>query len=129
MRLIQLIAISMFIVSHALAAETHQAPINQNALYTLVDKTATPAPGLQHPPMSEQVQSSYGCFLTGSAGMAAAVAFGGENLANLIAGGIVAPLNPAVLAIGLLGVVFASFCTVGQALTPMALDLVSRLGG
>lgn len=129
MRLIYAIAVSTCIMGHAFAGETHQAAHTQDALDAMAEKTGTPAPRLPPAPMSEQVQSSYGCFLTGSAGTVAAVSFGAENLVNVVAGGIVAPANPAVLAIGLLGVVFASFCTVGQALTPMALDIATRLEG
>lgn len=71
--------------------------------------------------MPEEVKQSIGCVVTGTAGVAAAVAAGGENLINIIAGGIVVPQNRAVLYIGLAGVVFASFCAVGQALTPIYL--------
>lgn len=75
--------------------------------------------------MPPEVQQSLGCAITGSAGTAAAVLAGGENLVNIIAGGVVMPQNRAVLYIGLVGVVFASFCAIGQALTPLYLYSVS----
>jgi hypothetical protein len=71
--------------------------------------------------MPDDVKQSIGCVIAGTAGVAGAVAAGGENLINLIAGGLVAPQNRAVLYIGLAGVVFASFCAMGQALTPVYL--------
>jgi len=74
--------------------------------------------------MSEDVVQSVSCVVTGTAATAAAIAAGGENLVNVIAGGAVAPANRAILYIGLVGVVFASFCQIGQALTPLLLYLM-----
>ncbi|MBM3549335.1 MAG: hypothetical protein FJX54_20555 [Alphaproteobacteria bacterium] len=68
---------------------------------------------------SDTVKQSIGCVVGGAAGTSAAILAGGENLVNIIAGGVVVPANPVVLSIGLFGVVFASFCAVGQALTPL----------
>lgn len=68
---------------------------------------------------SDTVRQSMGCLVTGSAGTTAALFAGGENLVNVIAGGVVSAANPVVLYVGLFGVVFASFCAVGQALTPL----------
>jgi hypothetical protein len=77
-----------------------------------------PAPETE---LSPEVQQSLGCAITGTVGTGAAIIAGGENLVNIIAGGVVAPANKAVLYIGLVGVVFASFCAIGQALTPLYL--------
>jgi hypothetical protein len=77
------------------------------------------------PELPPEVQQSLGCAIAGSAGTAAAVFAGGENLVNIIAGGVVMPQNRAVLYIGLVGVVFASFCAIGQALTPLYLYSVA----
>lgn len=71
-----------------------------------------------------EVKQSIGCLVTGSIGTVGAVVAGGENLVNIIAGGVVAPQNRAVLYIGIVGVVFASFCAIGQALTPLYLHMV-----
>ena len=127
MRLPLAIMVSVSLCTPAFSAENRHAAVGQEIFEALSDKTSLSAPRLPKPPMSEQVMASYGCFFTGAAGTAGAVTFGAENLANLIAGGIVAPANVAILTIGVLGVVFASFCTVGQALTPMAVDLSERL--
>lgn len=84
--------------------------------------SARMAPVSSHAPehaMPEEVKQSIGCLLTGTVGVIGAAAAGGENLINIIAGGVVVPQNRAVLYIGLAGVVFASFCAVGQALTPV----------
>lgn len=74
--------------------------------------------------MSDATKQSIGCVLTGSGGTALAVWAGGENLVNVIAGGMVVPANAVVLYTGLVGVVFASFCAIGQALTPLYMHLV-----
>ena len=71
---------------------------------------------------SDTVKQSMGCLISGSTGTVVALLAGGENLVNIIAGGIVAPANPMVLYVGLVGVVFTSFCAVGQALTPLYLQ-------
>lgn len=73
---------------------------------------------------SDTVRQSMGCLVTGSAGTTAALFAGGENLVNVIAGGVVSAANPVVLYVGLFGVVFASFCAVGQALTPLYIQYV-----
>ena len=71
---------------------------------------------------SDTAKQSMGCLVGGTAGTTAAMIAGGENLVNVIAGGIVAPANPIALYVGLFGVVFASFCAVGQALTPLYIE-------
>ena len=76
--------------------------------------------------LSMEVRKSFGCLATGTGGTLAAIGFGPENLVNLVSGGIVTPANSAVLAIGVVGVVFASFCTVGESLTPSVLYFTDR---
>lgn len=71
--------------------------------------------------MPQDVTAAWGCVFAGSAGTIAAMAANSENLLNVVAGGIVSPANPAVLYIGLAGVVFTSFCSLGQSLTPLYL--------
>lgn len=68
---------------------------------------------------SDTVRQSMGCLVSGTGGTVAAMIAGGENLVNVIAGGVVSASNPVVLYTGLFGVVFASFCAIGQALTPL----------
>jgi hypothetical protein len=86
---------------------------------------AQPAPAADPEP-SMEVMKSFGCLATGTTGTLAAIGFGPENLVNLVSGGIVTPSNSAVLAIGVVGVVFASFCTVGESLTPSVLYMMDR---
>lgn len=86
---------------------------------------AQPAPAADPEP-SMEVMKSFGCLATGTTGTLAAIGFGPENLVNLVSGGIVTPANSAVLAIGVVGVVFASFCTVGESLTPSVLYMMDR---
>ena len=75
------------------------------------------------PPQSvpQDVKAAWGCVLTGTVATAAAMLGDAENLLNVVAGGIVAPASPSVLYLGLAGVVFTSFCTLGQQLTPLYL--------
>jgi hypothetical protein len=67
----------------------------------------------------EDLRSAYACLIGGSTALAASIAVGGENLTNLIAGGVVVPQNQAVLYIALVGVVFAAFCSISQSLLPI----------
>lgn len=71
------------------------------------------------PDAPEDVKTAWGCVIGGTVGTGVTLAAGAENLINVIAGGLVAPASPAVLAIGLAGVVFGTFCTLGQAITPI----------
>ncbi len=74
-----------------------------------------------HSEMSPEVKQSVGCLISGTVATIGSLALGGENLVNLIAGGVVLPQNRAVLYVGIVGVVFASFCALGQAVTPLYL--------
>lgn len=76
------------------------------------------------PDAPENVKTAWGCVIGGTVGTGVAMAANAENLINVIAGGIVAPASPAVLAIGLAGVVFGTFCTLGQAMTPLYLHYI-----
>jgi hypothetical protein len=70
--------------------------------------------------------NSLGCIVGGATGLGAALAIGGINVSNLIAGGLVPAANPAALYASLFGVVFATFCAVGQAVTPFAVYTYRR---
>ena len=76
----------------------------------------------------DSVKQSMGCLIGGTTGTAVALLAGGRNVMNVIAGGGLVPANPAVLYIGIVGVVFASFCAIGQALTPLYLHYVDGPG-
>ena len=76
---------------------------------------------------SDSVKQSMGCLIGGSTGTGLAILAGGENLVNIIAGGIVPAGNPLALYVGVAGVVFASFCAVGQALTPLFLEYATEV--
>lgn len=64
---------------------------------------------------------SLGCIVGGTAGTALSMTAGGMNVVNLIAGGLVPAASPVAMFVAVGGVVFASFCSVGQALTPAVL--------
>lgn len=76
--------------------------------------------------MDDSVKQSAGCLISGVFGTSLALYAGAENLVNVIAGGVVASANPMVLYTGIFGVVFASFCAIGQALTPLYLHYVDN---
>jgi len=78
-------------------------------------------PKLPPQAVPQEVKAAWGCVISGTAATVAAMAGNAENLINVVAGGIVTPANPAVLYLGLAGVVFTSFCTLGQQLTPLYL--------
>jgi hypothetical protein len=82
-----------------------------------------PAPDLSTPEngLSDDVKEAIGCAAVGSVATVAAVAVGGQNLVNIIAGGVVAPANPGVLYLGLVGVIFAAFCGIAKNLMPIYL--------
>lgn len=76
-------------------------------------------PKLPPQAVPQEVTAAWGCVLMGTAGTVAALTANSVNLLNVVAGGVVTPANPAVLYLGLAGVVFTSFCTLGQQLTPL----------
>ena len=73
-----------------------------------------------------EVRQSLGCLATGTAGTLLALGVGAENLVNMISGGVVLPVNSGALAVGIAGVVFAGFCTIGESLTPGVLHLMEH---
>ncbi|CAK0747976.1 membrane hypothetical protein [Gammaproteobacteria bacterium] len=93
---------------------------------TLSDSPDSPGAGAEV--MSPEVKASFGCMLLGTTATVATAMIGAENLVNLVAGGAVAPSNSAVLVIGVVGVVFSSFCTIGQVLTPSVLYMINKMG-
>lgn len=98
------------------------APAAHAQTYDQTDpQLATPLIPPKLPPQAvpQEVTAAWACVLMGTAGTTAAVASNSVNLLNVVAGGIVTPANPAVLYLGLAGVVFTSFCTLGQQLAPL----------
>ena len=71
--------------------------------------------------MSLGVKQAIACLGVGTAATAGAIAADAVNLTNLIAGGLVPVANLGVLYLGLIGVVFASYCAIGSALAPIYL--------
>lgn len=85
-----------------------------------------PAPQPGHPDAAagggiSEYDLSVGCIVGGTTGTALSISAGGMNVVNLIAGGLVPAASPVAMWVALGGVVFASFCSVGQALTPAAM--------
>jgi hypothetical protein len=85
-----------------------------------------PPPVARSAPINDAERQSLGCLIAGTAGLGVALTADGVNIINVIAGGVVNPANQLVLYTSLVGVVFASFCAVGQALTPAALMFYER---
>lgn len=103
----------------AFGASTVVMPVSSVKAQELASPMIPPKPsGVKTP---DNVVAAWGCVLFGTGGTVAALAANSENLLNVVAGGIVTPANPAVLYIGLAGVVFTTFCSLGQQLTPLYL--------
>lgn len=83
----------------------------------LASPMVPPKPGVST--MPPEVRGAWGCVLAGTAGTTVALSADSVNLLNVVAGGIVLPNNPTVLYLGLAGVVFTTFCTLGQQLAPL----------
>ena len=77
--------------------------------------TAPPAPAES----DRDFHGSVGCVVAGTVGTTIAGLGGGLNTVNLIGGGIVSAINPVTFYVSLMGVVFVSFCQLGQALAPL----------
>jgi hypothetical protein len=101
-----------------LAAMPSIAPRDQPILPA---QAPAPDPSTPENGLPEDVKVAIACAAVGSVATAAAVAVGAENLTNLIAGGVVAPASPAVLYLGLVGVIFAAFCGIAENLMPIYL--------
>lgn len=67
------------------------------------------------PKMSMEAQKSFACLAAGTAGTVAA-----------LSAGVVLPATSAAVTFGILGVVFAGFCNVGESLAPAVLYLVDH---
>jgi hypothetical protein len=91
---------------------------------------AAPAAAAGGPPPAErysqtQIETSYGCAILGGAAAALALTIGPGSILGVVTGS--AAGGSPLAAAGLTGITFGSFCLVGQAATPMALDLADRL--
>lgn len=81
----------------------------------------SPAPAGAEAQLDPSVAQAMGCVLAGSLGTGVAIGAGSENVVNIVAGGLVTPINQVALYTALAGVVFGAFCSVGQAITPLYL--------
>jgi len=93
----------IFFVIFLLAMETGLNPVRAHKNSAPTDTGALVADAPNTESMPENVKECFGCFIAGSLATATTAAIGAENLVNLVAGGIV-------------GVVFSSFCVIGQGL-------------
>lgn len=88
--------------------------------FSLPDRSPAPAVPSGAPVVTEY-DLSLGCIVGGISGTGLSLAAGGINVVNLIAGGLVPAASPVAAYLALGGVVFASFCAVGQAVTPVVM--------
>lgn len=75
-------------------------------------------------PVPDDVRTAWGCVTGGTIGTVTALMVSPVNLLNVVAGGVVSPANTGVLAVGLAGVVFATFCALGESLTPLYIHYI-----
>src|SRR5205823_10581695 len=76
-------------------------------------------------PPTPAVTQALGCLIAGSVGTGVAALAGINNVVNVMAGGQVIASSNLALYTAVAGVIFGTFCAVGQALTPLYL-VVSR---
>lgn len=89
------------------------------------DGSPSPAPVPQaEPDMDPVLSQAIGCLIAGSLATGATIAAGSENVVAVLVGGRVVADNAITFSTALLGVVFGTFCGVGQALTPIYLHLI-----
>ena len=72
------------------------------------------------------VAQAIGCVIVGTTATTLALAAGSENVVNIISGGLVTPTNQVALYTAMVGVVFGTFCAVGQALTPLYMHIMTK---
>ena len=75
-------------------------------------------------PPNPALAHAVGCVIAGSVGTGVAAMAGTKNVVNIIAGGHVFPASHLALYTAVVGVIFGTFCAVGQALTPLYLYAV-----
>jgi hypothetical protein len=96
-----------------------------------IERTSSPRPnansspdgdeGMAGEPVNPAVAHALGCLIAGSVGTGVAALAGTGNVVQIIAGGHVAPASQLALYTAVVGVIFGTFCAVGQALTPLYL--------
>jgi len=74
-------------------------------------------------PTNPAVAHALGCLIAGSVGTGIAAMAGTRNVVHIIAGGHVMPASQLALYTAVVGVIFGTFCAVGQALTPLYLHV------
>src|SRR5262249_4308035 len=98
-----------------------------------VERTSAPRPntnsspdgdeGASAEPVNPAVAHALGCLIAGSVGTGVAALAGTRNVVQIIAGGHVVPASQLALYTAVVGVIFGTFCAVGQALTPLYLHV------
>lgn len=111
-------------VSDPAALPWRYAVLDRNVRTASIDPQTPTAPAAK-PGGDSDFNGAVGCVVTGTLGTTVAALGGGLNTINLIGGGIVGAINPVTFYVSLVGVVFISFCQLGQALTPLYLHLTA----
>lgn len=114
-------------------------PLDALGVESLVARSASHAVYVEHAAMQRPTQGddsaanepsnpalahAIGCLAVGTVGTSIAALAGTKNVVNILAGGHVVPASQLALYTAVVGVVFGTFCAVGQALTPLYLHLV-----
>ena len=111
-------------VSDPAALPWRYAVLDRNVRTASIDPQTPTAPASK-PAADSDFNGAVGCVVTGTVGTTIAALGGGLNTINLIGGGIVGAINPVTFYVSLVGVVFISFCQLGQALTPLYLHMTA----
>ncbi|CAK0746475.1 conserved membrane hypothetical protein [Gammaproteobacteria bacterium] len=92
-------------------------------------ESAAPQDTALFTPMSDAEAMGAGCFVAGSASLAAAYALGPTELMMLATGAVIVPSSSSLLFLALGGILGAGVCGVGAALTPTVMWAVENSSG
>lgn len=131
------LALVASVVAQPALSQSASDPSPHSGAAALIERIAYPKPqapqsGNDSPAAAAEsgldpsVAQSIGCVIAGTIGTTVALSAGGENVVNIVAGGLVAPINQIALYTAIVGVVFGTFCSVGQAVTPLYLHTTKQ---
>jgi hypothetical protein len=112
---------------HSLVARSSSQAVHvERALLQRPDRNiqAQGEDGAPGEPVNPAVAYAVGCLIAGTVGTSITAVAGTKNVVNIIAGGQVVPTSQLALYTAVIGVVFGTFCAVGQALTPLYLHVM-----
>ena len=74
-----------------------------------------------------ELEASYGCAIVGGVATLVGLGIGPGTVISALTGSATIASTPLLVTVGFGGITFGSFCLVGAAITPMAMDIAERL--